>query len=249
MGAPILTYFSPQKTLAYWNAIKVNALHGGDRDDINWISWIDFFINDYFSSTPIGFISLILIGISVFFLLRNIPLKDINHPSLHLFILSTSFLLPVFLFVKRLWPIYLHIGLVLMVIAFLNLYANNHEHISQKSKLLLLSLAALFALLRLEPTWTEIQKLAHRTGSPTYLAKKKLWEKTKEISSALNISTLCIDPHMFYQKHMEGKRIIPFFGPFNFDRHTDCEAIFLYDIHLEKAGESAVVKKFHTKFF
>ena len=232
VGAPILTYLSPRKILGYWNTIKVNALHGSDRSDVNWFSWLDFFINDYFSSTLTGMIVLITIGISIAFTIRHAIIKNLNRPSLYLLVLSMSFTLPIFLFVKRLWPMYLHIGLVLMTVAFLNIYSRSSHH--KKLKATLAILVASFCLLRLEPTWAEIQRLAYRTLAPTYIAKKKLWETTQALTPSSGHNILCIDPNMFYEKTIGTTRIIPFWGPFNFNRYGFCNAIFMYDRHLDK---------------
>ena len=252
-GAPILSYLSLQKLLSYWNAIKANAFHGGDIDDINWISWMDFFINNFFSSTLTGIIATVLGITSTFFLIRNVSVKDINHPSLYLFVLSMSFLAPTFLFVKRLWPMYLHVGLVLMAIAFLNLYSHHYKSASKHLKIILFSLTAFFALLRLEPVWAEIQRLAWRTQSPAHITKTKLWEKTKEISLEIKSSkknhVLCIDPRMFYEKHIGKTIIVPFWGPFNFEKHSYCDTIFMYDTHLNKEWRTGSREEIPHKIF
>ena len=239
VGAPIFTYMSYRKFTAYYKTIRINALHGSDREDISWISWIDFFAKEYFSSFGAGLVTLALMTISIIFLLHYIYKKRLlirvfHDPIIFTFILSMSFLLPTLLFVKRLWPFYLHVGLVLFIVASIRLYANHERTILKKFKYPIIAIMALFIFFRLLPLPAETWRLAHRTQSPEHIAKENLWKKTQKIALQYSSNNIfCIDPNMFYEKRFQNIIIIPFWGPFDFNKHSYCNVILMYDIHLK----------------
>lgn len=105
----------------------LNTGHGSDDSTVTWLSWLKTLFNCY-ASIPLWFLVLTILctGILILtYLARLIRetefLRDINTfflKHIALIILTTSFILivPNMVLVKRLWPQYLHNGMVIFLI-------------------------------------------------------------------------------------------------------------------------------------
>ena len=270
IGEPILSYFTIGRFLIYYNATFSNiGGHESDRPSIDSISWLDFFHRKYFSNQalsfyPIGTIALILISITLIIFISKSKQyfssykNFIDHTQkryIYLLIISLSFLLPVFFFINRLWAHYLHIGLVLMIISFLNFYSQNHQTISRHLKKALLLLAAGFIFMAIPLRYRDAINLSSRTESPAYKSKIALWEKLKDMSllHTKEGDRVCIDPRMFYDKIFQQRQFTPFWGRFNFDKRSLCRIITMYNDHLTQihSKESPLYeksRKFKTQY-
>ena len=125
-SVPILFEGRLNRYLTY--TIK-NTGHGADYSDVNFLSWVHAIFNDYFNF-PIKFISeiflfgILLIGVVILSTRISIKknnfthelLKSLTDKKILAIICMLSFSLPVFLFVKRLWLMYIHVGTVFFVV-------------------------------------------------------------------------------------------------------------------------------------
>lgn len=122
LANPALTIPSLDIWQAYINDTFLNTGFITDNPNINVIDWVREYFKQYF-----GFNTFFLFALFIVFLPslikkmnRNIFL-NLDEQKKELLIISLCFIIPIILFVNRVWLFYIHIGVCLLTIFFLSL--------------------------------------------------------------------------------------------------------------------------------
>lgn len=226
MAVPIL--FSG-KWNTYYSHTFAQTGHGADNKNISLPEWWNYIVSDYLSLTNFGtFLFYLFIAISTLALIyysakkikKSADTIEILSADLLIFVCGCSFLFPVLLFVKRLWPFYLHLGFCFILVGIFN----GLQKLMPKSRFIVslpLTILLLFFISAHFPRSLEIyQNLQVRTKSPEYTEKKEIYHSLLELLNRLelqengDIYRIAIDPHLFVPRSTEKYRFFPIYGPF-----------------------------------
>ena len=239
-SVPILFEGRLNKYLEY--TIK-NTGHGADNSDVNLLSWVDAIFNNYFNFpikliSEISLFSILLIGVLI--LSKRVSInknnffhqlfKSLTDKKIMAIICMLSFSLPVLLFVKRVWLMYLHVGTVFFIvlgISGLEIYLTKFKK-SGKALIYISSMYAFYILtFQTVSTYQEFQLLANRTNTEEHIRKENerkflltlIEKRATKLKKNLKVSA---HPRLYWKTQSEHFTISPFWGPFtlwssNFD--------------------------------
>lgn len=187
--------------------------------------WLSYFGDQYFWEIDnIGYIILILIAFGIYkSLSRNkLNIKVIFIPEILLIIIAFSMIIPIILSVTRLWGLYLHIGLVLLMLPVFSLIEKNSNN--KLLKLLSLSTCLIFTFnviyYKSKDNYPYDQlmgykQISQRTQSNTFKELSNIkshlvlyFNKTNEQSKVL------ISPILFRMKNTEKMSFVNYYGSY-----------------------------------
>ena len=244
---------------AYIGATFFNTSHHFDDYSINFLSWITYIFNEFTGIPNIILMAILLVFLltSAFYLLPQISLKQtlttnlfqrlrslFKNNSILVWFGSFLLLLPIILFVKRIWDFYLHVGATLLVVA---LMISIEEGLTSKSvkfqnyfSVALLSLLLITIPFSINKSFTELTHLANRSKSDTHARKldeysylsNLLFEYSQKSGRKLEVY---FDPNLYLIESNEFFQIDRFYGPFLFwDKKFDL--IIYYKEHSDEGA-------------
>ncbi len=197
--------------------------HGADDSKVNILSWIQGIYSSFITAPVVLSIIITLIIFSYIFInLVKSYIRDgkkiFTTPLFVVFVLALSLLLPIMLLTKRLWFIYLHIGIVLLIIAF---FIAVSLSINKRLQAVTLFFVFSFSIIYIFPSQvTQLLDLARRTNTEEYIQQKKIYDyygaivnNDRKLNPNESISVF-VNPRMFQYENADGIEYERYWGPF-----------------------------------
>ena len=249
MGTPfLLINFNPEVSNVerYLNWTFLNTGHGSDSINISYRDWIGLINKKYSIFFPYSFFLLPSVGIFLFF--RDFEFKlFLTNPkikfNLYLLLSSLSFLLPVILFVKRTWLIYLFIGLFLLFLFCAIVFSNflkKSPYSHNKVNISLSTLTIFYCFIIYPQYWKDFQSLYGRSSNNEHLIQLEKFKSIDNYFNSLPIKDYVVyyDPVLYSLKFKYTHiKIYEFWGPFvDWNKSPDFIVLHNYKIYEEDYG-------------
>lgn len=218
--------------------------HGSDQASINFVSWVNFFIQEWISSTPALSILFILLTALLFIVpfvksdLKKIEFLKLNIAPISMFIAGTGLNLSIMVSAQRLWGFYLYPGFFLQMIAMAVMFERTITltRLEEKRRpifewsivyaavvttfALLISSWAPAALREYSAASTRTSTNEFKAQNESYMALEKFMDEYSE--NANRRITAVVSPSIFHRESDEKFEVIEFWGPYSYwDSATD----------------------------
>jgi hypothetical protein len=214
---------SQQSFRNYFAWIAGSSRHGSDSKLINYKSWIDYIFEVYFQGEMFIFLLLLL---TVLIVILKIALSKVSKDSINLqvllpFGLGAATIIPIILFVERLWGFYLWFGSIFLVLTIHNLVKRANLKVKELLVLLLIWMAT-FIICKVNPiefSQTEVRSAFTVESSPDFKLQKLRFTKLVKILESESPSlgqakTVAFDPLLWIPESTGKYQINPFWGPY-----------------------------------
>lgn len=217
----------------YFKATFLQTGHGSDNASITFATWAEQIFSNYFGGPSSAILILALVAFVLVRLaycawrsssrLQMLAASD----TLRLVVGGVALVLPVMLLTKRLWPFYLHVGSVLLIVGVfceLEYMAANRE-LRTWQRMLPITIGLIFVMLFLgtgiKRAYAEFDKLASRTKSPEYQRKvvemRAVQNLLEELAGRFDKKVVAlIDAHVFLPEPTSNYRIDPAYSKVDF---------------------------------
>ncbi|WP_144306246.1 hypothetical protein [Oceanidesulfovibrio marinus] len=223
------------RVMSYLKIILLSTGHSQDDASINFFAWLDYYIKLF--DTPQAFTLFFLGAALVLFVIFSVHFLFVRRkhafclslaalvsdPLFLLFTAAYSFLLPIMLFVKRLWGFYLFIGTILLMVGFIATLERAFLRNAPCAKWLSMAVfafSAYFIFCQGGFTYWYFARAAGRSASQEHLAKE---EEHQQIMSFLESAShdwqvplqVAYDPHLYILPSRKAVSIDQYWGPFS----------------------------------
>lgn len=245
IAVPVVLFKIPQGVKTWYGWTFESTSHSLDDESNSFNTWIQYILSDWTTAPAyllIGLLILsgVIITIWIFLSLSSnlsvsnkfsLRLNSLisNYKGIFLILVSMSLFAPILLLVKRIWGFYLHIGVVILIIAILSIIES--LLISKQSKPYLrslgLGLGLLFLILQgyitffhaLSSMVNQFNNLAQRSSTPEFQQKQTeysyLVDFFDQVASVAGKSLkIAYDPYLFLPDSTDKWEITRFWGPF-----------------------------------
>lgn len=246
-----LMHFAKLNPISNWLSWTVmGTTHPADSAKVNWTSWVDFYINDWSSSS---YYSLFVTFFAFIYFIQLVSQKlnlkrDISKsPSETLLVfLGLISLVTIFLFVHRLWGMYLYIGTILFSFGLISSVLKNNEGTSFSrylGKYSIQIILVFWVALSVVSFTKEISQISSRESSKVYKDQLKDFSSFSETISDFEKREIRVlyDPQLFVPVESSKLRIDRFWGPLG--KMGDYDLIVLGKSHLPQFTENLSEKE------
>lgn len=172
-----------------------NTAHGSDSSSVTASSWLNyvkdqFLVFDFKLQIVVIFC---LVIVATGFIRRKIALTDLERLVLPTLIAGLTLIVPVVLKVQRLWPYYIHIGLVLVLVSLIGMFKVSAFNETKRSRHVLPFVG-----------WLIIGIFVWSQGVSTVSATKSRWESTKTLFDTLLLTDFEIKEEIDEQALIQG---------------------------------------------
>lgn len=220
----------------------LNTGHGADRDDVNFFSWIDYFMSDWVSNSI--FLSLMFVFLVVLawissirrLYLENFAWRQRLMIAVILFASGTGLSLAIMLSAQRLWGMYLFPGFFFQLAGLFvlveyslskvelreNLFTKKKELAEKFSGFSMVTVLLALSLFDWIPdTTNELQRLSTRTESQEFKEDLQSYEQLERFMdeySKLSSDQLLavVSPRVFHRESDSDYEVVEFFGPYTY---------------------------------
>lgn len=213
-----------------------SSRHGSDSELINYRSWFEYIFEVYFQSQ----ISILVILILAILFAGYKTVGKITDKYFELvlpFFLGIATILPITLYVDRLWGFYLWCGSIFLAITIHNIIVRANFNRKEYFILFLICVGA-FTFERVNPiqfSQTEMRNTFTIESSPSFKLQNLRYKKILNILSSESslhgkVSTVAFDPLLWIPESTEIYEIKPFWGPYT-EWETPTDFLVFTDVH------------------
>jgi hypothetical protein len=209
----------------------LNTGHGADDRSITAIHWLKYILSDYTALHPFAVFGLIMVAIALtawgvrrYWRVDSQYQKEDLTQFLYLVFAASLMLLPIVLFVKRIWGFYLHVAMVLLLTGVAGLMVcliqdrkirGGGHHLG----LLTGTLAAVSLIFQLQANISEWLQLSRRSSNPAHLEKVRQYHEIQrfldhaQVTAGRRIS-IYLDPVLYRLESNDRQEVTNFWGFF-----------------------------------